>query len=80
MVLQKSQQTSENAKSLDVVGTFGYLAPEYVMYGTFDEKTDVYSFGVVLLELVTGKEAIQTNQENHDSLVLWVMEQNTWLR
>lgn len=61
-------------QSLDAVGTFGYLAPEYVMYGTFDEKTDVYSFGVVLQELITGKEAIQTNQENHESMVRWVME------
>lgn len=69
-------QASETAKSFNVVGTFGYMAPEYMMYGTVDEKTDVYSFGVVLLELITGKEAIQTNlQENLESLVLWVMEE-----
>lgn len=37
-------------------------------YGTFNEKKYVYSFGVVLLELITGKEAIQTNQENRQSL------------
>jgi serine/threonine protein kinase len=70
-------QTSETVKSFNVVGTFGYMAPEYIMFGTVDEKTDVYSFGVVLLELITGKEAIQTNlQENLESLVLWVMEEN----
>lgn len=43
------------------------------MYGKVDEKIDVYSYGVVLLELITGKEAIQTTQaSNHESLVLWV--------
>lgn len=74
-------QTSETVKSFNVVGTFGYMAPEYIMFGTVDEKTDVYSFGVVLLELITGKEAIQTNlQENLESLVLWVMEEKIfWL-
>ncbi|CAN0845652.1 Protein kinase STUNTED [Linum grandiflorum] len=56
-----------------IVGTFGYLAPEYVMYGKVDVKIDVYSYGVVLLELITGKEAIQTNQETSESLVLWVI-------
>jgi serine/threonine protein kinase len=71
---------SHEAKPFNVVGTFGYMAPEYMMYGTVDEKTDVYSFGVVLLELITGKEAIQTNlEENLASLVLWVMEENIWL-
>lgn len=46
------------------------------MYGKVDEKIDVYSYGVVLLELITGKEAIQTNQANHESLVLWVIGEN----
>ncbi|KAK2989648.1 hypothetical protein RJ640_026884 [Escallonia rubra] len=42
---------------------------EYMMYGKVDEKIDVYSYGVVLLELITGKKAIQTNQEaNPESL------------
>ncbi|CAL2279783.1 unnamed protein product [Prunus armeniaca] len=66
------QQASANTKApFDVVGTFGYLAPEYMMYGKVDEKIDVYSYGVVLLELITGKEAIQTDQEIRESLVLW---------
>uniref|UniRef100_A0A5B7B7J0 Putative serine/threonine-protein kinase CDL1-like isoform X1 n=1 Tax=Davidia involucrata TaxID=16924 RepID=A0A5B7B7J0_DAVIN len=72
MVHQQTQQSSAYAKPFHVVGTFGYLAPEYMMYGKVDEKVDVYSYGVVLLELITGKEAIQTNQtSNHESLVLW---------
>lgn len=49
------------------------MAPEYMIYGKVNEKIDVYSYGVVLLELITGKEAIQKNPEStHESLVLWV--------
>jgi interleukin-1 receptor-associated kinase 1 len=43
------------------------------------EKVDVYSYGVVLLELITGKEAIQTNQVNHGSSVLWVRKEILWI-
>ncbi|KAL2459930.1 Protein kinase protein with adenine nucleotide alpha hydrolase-like domain [Abeliophyllum distichum] len=72
IVHQQSQQSSAYAKPINVVGTFGYLAPEYMMYGKVDEKIDVYSYGVVLLELITGKEAIQSNSSsNCESLVLW---------
>ncbi|KAK8981064.1 hypothetical protein V6N11_059751 [Hibiscus sabdariffa] len=49
-------------------GTFGYLAPEYLMHGIIDEKTDVFAFGVLLLELVTGRRALDYSQQ---SLVLW---------
>ncbi|KAJ0500907.1 putative protein kinase RLK-Pelle-DLSV family [Helianthus annuus] len=39
-----------------VVGTYGYMAPEYAGDGTFSTKSDVYSFGVVLLEIVCGEK------------------------
>ncbi|KAM3259619.1 hypothetical protein ACQJBY_051095 [Aegilops geniculata] len=44
----------QNANTQRVVGTYGYMAPEYAMEGIFSTKTDVYSFGVLLLEVVTG--------------------------
>ncbi|CAN6210413.1 unnamed protein product [Urochloa humidicola] len=44
----------KNANTQRVVGTYGYMAPEYAMEGVFSVKSDVYSFGVLILEIVTG--------------------------
>ncbi|KAG0482740.1 hypothetical protein HPP92_010824 [Vanilla planifolia] len=55
-----------------VKGTFGYLAPEYFQNGKLSDKTDVYSFGVLLLELITGRKALDRNQPQGDeNLALW---------
>ncbi|WOL07293.1 putative receptor-like serine/threonine-protein kinase [Canna indica] len=56
----------------DVVGTFGYLAPEYFMHGKVSNKIDVFAFGVVLLELLTGRKPISDeNPKGQESLVMW---------
>lgn len=47
-----------NAITMHIVGTQGYIAPEYLTDGVVSTKMDVFSFGVVLLELLSGKEAI----------------------
>ncbi|AES61149.1 putative protein kinase RLK-Pelle-RLCK-VIIa-1 family [Medicago truncatula] len=55
-----------------VMGTYGYCAPEYTRTGQFSLKSDVYSFGVVLLELITGRRAIDTSKPNEEqNLVSW---------
>ena len=67
--------TSSSVTQGDVVGTFGYLAPEYFMYGKVSDKIDVYAFGVVLLELLSGRKPIgYETPKGHESLVMWVRD------
>ncbi|XP_077249999.1 putative serine/threonine-protein kinase PBL3 [Tasmannia lanceolata] len=48
--------------STQVMGTHGYAAPEYIATGRLSAKSDVYSFGVVLLELLTGRRALEKSK------------------
>ncbi|KAJ8760940.1 hypothetical protein K2173_021978 [Erythroxylum novogranatense] len=58
--------------STQVMGTQGYAAPEYVATGRLSAKSDVYSFGVVLLELLSGRRAIDTTKVGlEQNLVEW---------
>ncbi|XP_028122346.1 receptor-like serine/threonine-protein kinase ALE2 isoform X2 [Camellia sinensis] len=58
--------------STHVMGTFGYLAPEYAMTGHLLVTSDVYSYGVVLLELLTGRKPVDLSQPpGQENLVTW---------
>ncbi|XP_062207112.1 probable serine/threonine-protein kinase PBL23 isoform X2 [Phragmites australis] len=62
----------ESHVSTRVMGTYGYCAPEYAMTGKLTKMSDIYSFGVVLLELVTGRRAIDTARPSEEQvLVQW---------
>lgn len=55
-----------------ILGTLGYLAPEYVENGMVSVRIDVYSFGIVLIQLISGRKAVESNTENHQqSLQQW---------
>ncbi|XP_020091832.1 cysteine-rich receptor-like protein kinase 6 [Ananas comosus] len=58
-----------------VVGTFGYMAPEYAMHGYFSNKSDVFSFGVLVLEIVTGRKNTGSfNSEQAEDLLNYIWE------
>ncbi|KAB1213545.1 putative receptor protein kinase TMK1 [Morella rubra] len=55
-----------------LAGTFGYLAPEYAATGRVTTKVDVYAFGVVLMEIITGRKALDdTMPDERSHLVTW---------
>ncbi|XP_058751338.1 receptor-like serine/threonine-protein kinase SD1-8 [Vicia villosa] len=62
------------AKTSRVVGTYGYMSPEYAMDGNFSVKSDVFSFGVIVLEIISGKKNRGFCYTNEDMNLL----KNAW--
>ncbi|XP_073000712.1 probable serine/threonine-protein kinase At1g01540 [Typha latifolia] len=56
-----------------VMGTFGYVAPEYASTGMLNERSDVYSFGVLTMEIITGRSPVDyTRPPGEVNLVEWI--------
>ncbi|XP_039020144.1 putative G-type lectin S-receptor-like serine/threonine-protein kinase At1g61610 isoform X2 [Hibiscus syriacus] len=62
------------AKTVRVVGTYGYMSPEYAMEGLFSVKSDAYSFGVLLLEIVSGQRNNSFRSFDHTSLLTYAWQ------
>ncbi|KAL8506066.1 hypothetical protein ACS0TY_017068 [Phlomoides rotata] len=63
-------------KTRRVVGTYGYMSPEYATHGLFSVKSDVFSFGVIVLEVVTGKRnRVFSHNDHHLDLLghAWIL-------
>ncbi|VFQ84145.1 unnamed protein product [Cuscuta campestris] len=71
--LAKLLDSGESHITTRVMGTFGYVAPEYANTGMLNEKSDIYSFGVLLLEAVTGRDPVDYSRPaNEVNLVEWL--------
>ncbi|KAL7087208.1 hypothetical protein ACP275_13G053500 [Erythranthe tilingii] len=71
--LAKLLESGESHITTRVMGTFGYVAPEYANTGLLNEKSDIYSFGVLLLEAVTGRDPVDYGRPaNEVNLVEWL--------
>ncbi|KAA8548355.1 hypothetical protein F0562_000039 [Nyssa sinensis] len=70
--LVKNAPDGKNSVETRLAGTFGYLAPEYAATGRVTTKVDVYAFGVVLMEIITGRKALdETMPDERSNLVSW---------
>ncbi|KAL4388381.1 hypothetical protein GQ457_09G009350 [Hibiscus cannabinus] len=71
--LAKLLDSGESHITTRVMGTFGYVAPEYANTGLLNEKSDIYSFGVLLLETITGRDPVDYDRlADEVNLVDWL--------
>jgi len=73
--IAKSLCPSKTHTSTYIMGTIGYIDPEYARTSHLTEKSDVYSYGIVLLELLTGRKAVDNESNLHhlvSLLQIWI--------
>ncbi|MED6180842.1 hypothetical protein PIB30_013925 [Stylosanthes scabra] len=73
-IFSKDEQEANTAK---IVGTYGYVSPEYIKKGLYSVKSDVYSFGVLLLQIISGKVTARYYGE-HENLNLMECAYDLW--
>ncbi|XP_057490746.1 probable receptor-like protein kinase At1g11050 [Actinidia eriantha] len=69
--MAKQSMEGQSHLTTRVAGTYGYLAPEYALYGQLTEKSDVYSFGIVVLEIMSGRRVLDTTNSSTLLITDW---------
>ncbi|XP_057726573.1 probable serine/threonine-protein kinase At1g01540 [Arachis stenosperma] len=71
--LAKLLDSDSNYITTRVMGTFGYVAPEYASTGMLNERSDVYSFGILIMEVITGRNPVDYSRPSEQvNLVDWL--------
>ncbi|XP_058089874.1 probable receptor-like protein kinase At1g11050 [Magnolia sinica] len=77
--LVKQSKEGQSHLTTRVAGTHGYLAPEYALYGQLTEKSDVYSFGIVVLEIMSGRRALDLSSLGTGSPRAFLITDWAWM-
>lgn len=72
--LAKQSTEGQSHLTTRVAGTYGYLAPEYALYGQLTEKSDVYSFGIIILEILSGRKVLDTSNSSTVLITDWAWD------
>ncbi|CAL9184435.1 unnamed protein product [Musa hybrid cultivar] len=71
--LAKLLGTGRNYVTTRVMGTFGYVAPEYASTGMLNETSDVYSFGILIMEIISGRRPVDYSRPPGEvNLIEWI--------